>query len=395
MFIVNARVAQSANESMRRVVEIRRSRMLFRNIAPSGPALDLAGHLLLPGLINAHDHLEFNLFPRLGTRRYTNVRQWAADIYKVDESPVREHRRVPLATRLFWGGIKNLVAGVTTVSHHNPYQPRIFDSGFPVRVVRRFGWAHSLAFSPDVATRFAMTPARQPFIIHAGEGTDAEAREEVQKLEKSGVLRARTVLVHGIGFDAAGFDLVRRRGASMIWCPSSNLLTYGRTLQYEHVAPDTPIALGTDSAISAAGDMVDEIHVARKLGVASLERLYRMVTDLPARILRLDHAAGALRHGGAADLVVVRDTEQTPAEALIGITPEIVITRGRIHLISKRLLERVPRSLAAGWHSIRVEGRGEWLTPLDVPSFLHNARLALGPEIRLAGRRVTQWQWTR
>ena len=34
------------------------------------------------------------------------------------------------------------------------------------------------------------------------------------------------------------------------------------------------------------------------------------------------------------------------------------------------LLERVSASLTAGWHSIRIEGRGEWLTPFDVPSFL-------------------------
>src|SRR6185437_8899345 len=140
MLIVNARVAASATESTRRAIEIRRSRMFLGNASRSGPSLDLGGHLLLPGLINAHDHLEFNLYPRLGKRRYTNVREWAADIHKVDDSPVREHRRVPLSARLFWGGIKNLLAGVTTVSHHNPYQPRIFDSGFPVRVVRRFGW---------------------------------------------------------------------------------------------------------------------------------------------------------------------------------------------------------------------------------------------------------------
>ena len=124
--------------------------------------MDLEGYLLLPGLINAHDHLEFNLYPRLGTRTYANVREWAADIHKLDDSPVREHLRVPLSTRLFWGGMKNLVAGVTTVSHHNPYHARIFDSGFPVRVVRRFGWAHSLAFSPDVGARFGARPRNNP-----------------------------------------------------------------------------------------------------------------------------------------------------------------------------------------------------------------------------------------
>jgi len=343
---------------------------------------------LLPGLINAHDHLEFNLYPRLGRRRYTNVREWAADIHQVDDSPVREHRRVPLSARLFWGGIKNLLAGVTTVSHHNPYQPRIFDSGFPVRVVRRFGWAHSLAFSSDLPARFGKTPADQPFIIHAGEGTDDDAGQEVHTLEKYGVLGPRTVLVHGIGFDASGFELIRRRAASLIWCPSSNVLTYGRTLQREHVTSDTPVALGTDSAISAVGDMIDEIRFAHKLGVVSREHLYRMVTDIPARILRLGESVGVLRDGAAADLVAVQDRAQTPAEALADFIPEMVVLAGRIRLISKRLLERVSPSVTAGWHSMHLEGRGEWLTPLDVPKLLQQARAALGPEIRVAGRSI-------
>ena len=343
---------------------------------------------MLPGLINAHDHLEFNLYPRLGKRRYTNVREWAADIHKVDDSPVREHRRVPLSARLFWGGIKNLLAGVTTVSHHNPYQPRIFDSGFPVRVVRRFGWAHSLAFSSNLPGQFGKTPTDQPFIIHAGEGTDGEARQEIHALDNYGVLGPRTVLVHGIGFDASGFELIRRRAASLIWCPSSNVLTYGRTLRREHVTSDTPVALGTDSAISAAGDMIDEIRFAHKLGLVSQERLYRMVTDIPARILRLGESAGVLRDGAVGDLVAVQDRGQTPAEALTDFIPELVVLGGRIQLISKRLLDRASSSLTPGWHSIRLQGRGEWLTPLNIPSMLQQTRVALGTEIRVAGRSI-------
>ena len=36
----------------------------------SESSIDLKGFLLLPGLINAHDHLEFGLFPRLGKGGY-------------------------------------------------------------------------------------------------------------------------------------------------------------------------------------------------------------------------------------------------------------------------------------------------------------------------------------
>src|SRR6187399_1350737 len=34
-----------------------------------------------PGLINSHDHLEFNLFPQLGNRVYNNYLEWGSDIH--------------------------------------------------------------------------------------------------------------------------------------------------------------------------------------------------------------------------------------------------------------------------------------------------------------------------
>src|SRR5215475_10788265 len=128
--------------------------------------VNLDGYLVLPGLINAHDHLEFNLFPRLGNGPYPNATAWAREIYRPDADPVRHHLSIPKSNRLEWGGLKNLLSGVTTVMHHNPYDP-VFDDGFPVRVVRQYGWAHSPAFSPDLGKAFRETPPDVPFIIHA------------------------------------------------------------------------------------------------------------------------------------------------------------------------------------------------------------------------------------
>jgi hypothetical protein len=118
--------------------------------------LDLTGHVRMPG------HLEFNLFPQLGRGPYANATEWARAVYHPDRSPVREHLRVPKSVRLWWGGIKNLLSGVTTVCHHNPCEAEVFGPDFPVRVVRRFAWAHSLAYRsglPELFAALCATPA--------------------------------------------------------------------------------------------------------------------------------------------------------------------------------------------------------------------------------------------
>ncbi|HEY7387467.1 MAG TPA: hypothetical protein VH640_03090, partial [Bryobacteraceae bacterium] len=146
MILKGARIALSATESAVFDLGIKAGRV---SLTPPqrDSVLDLRGYLILPGLINAHDHLEFNLFPRLGRGPYPNATAWAEDIYHPEVPPIMQHLKVPKAIRLFWGGLKNLLAGVTTVMHHNPYEPEVFGRRFPVRVVRRYGWAHSLRFS--------------------------------------------------------------------------------------------------------------------------------------------------------------------------------------------------------------------------------------------------------
>jgi cytosine/adenosine deaminase-related metal-dependent hydrolase len=317
--------------------------------------VDLSGYHILPGLINAHDHLEFNLFPRLGSGPYPNATKWAEDIYKPTEPPVSDHLRVPKRLRLLWGGLKNLLSGVTTVCHHNPYDPVFDEDDFPVRVVKRFGWAHSLRFSPDIAERFRATPQDWPFVIHLGEATDAEGSEEIYRLDEMGALTERTVLVHAVALDRDGLDLVRRRGASIVWCPSSNLFTLGRTLD---ASARDGVALGTDSALTGAGDMLDELVVAGGD--------YRMVSCNASRILRLEERPD--------DWIAVRE---------FGEPPVVVVIGGRTRLIAPELAEE-----CAGFHKLHLEGRDPFLVDVDIPSLYAETAGILGPDIRLAGRRV-------
>src|ERR1700745_1033231 len=125
------------------------SRILAINDPPrrGDVIVDLGGAYVLPGLINAHDHLELNHYGRLKFHdRYTNATHWIDDLRPRlrDEAAIRAAQRHPLTDRLFIGALKNLLAGVTTVAHHNPRYSEI-GRRFPVRVMKRYGWGHSLS----------------------------------------------------------------------------------------------------------------------------------------------------------------------------------------------------------------------------------------------------------
>jgi len=341
--------------------------------------LSLDGCVVLPGLINAHDHLEFNLFPALGCGPYANATEWARDIYRPSCSPVREQLRVPMHVRLWWGALKNLLSGVTTVCHHNPYHAEIFGDDFPVRVLRRFAWAHSLAFEPELAARFRRAPARYPFLVHCAEGRDAAARREVHTLDSLGVLDSRTALVHGVGLTDGGLNLVRQRGASLVWCPTSNLAMLGRTLARRVLRSGVPIALATDSALSAPVDLLDELRVARRYLPA--RRLYEMVTSVPAGILRLSRAATR------GDWVAVR-SKGAAQDALFEGDIAAVSMGGRIRLIAPDLAGQLPREVHRHFQLLEVDGRPPVLVDAPVRALCRAARRHLGNELRLAGKRV-------
>jgi hypothetical protein len=353
--------------------------------------MDLSGFLIMPGLINAHDHLQFALHPRLGEPPYSNYIDWGEDIHSRSSEVIAKHRRVPKKVRLWWGGLRNLLCGVTTVCHHDPLWPELQRQDFPVKVVQGYGWAHSLILGGDFGRARSATPADSPFIVHACEGVDNHAQEEIFALDRLGVLDDHTVLVHGLALDDAGLVLMQERGVSLIVCPSSNMFLFRQLPNQGCFDAIQNVSIGSDSPLTAEGDLLDEIRFAINSCGISSETAYRMVTESPATILRLRDTEGSIRVSGAADLIGLRDTGYDAIDRLQTLSAtdvEFVMIGGRIQLASEHIWKRLPPSAKVDMHPLWVENSIRWLRA-PVEELLRKAEAVLGAgKVRVGGKAV-------
>jgi cytosine/adenosine deaminase-related metal-dependent hydrolase len=316
---VNARVA--GHRGMAETLRISGGVVDDLDVAPrpGDHVVDLGGAFVLPGLINAHDHLELNSFGRLKWReRYDSAVDWFADFqprFGADPDLVLA-TPATLDDRLWVGGLKNLLSGVTTVCHHNPLH-RSLRREFPVRVVKRYRFSHSLHIDGDkVAGDCAGTPGEWPWIVHAAEGVDAASAGEFDRLAAMGCIRSNTVLVHGVALGAANARRLIDAGGALIWCPSSNQFLFGATADVRPFDDADRLAVGSDSRLSGEGDLLDELRAAHASRQTSAESLVRAVTVNAAGILRLPDA-GRLAPGVPADLAVIDALEPCPYETLV------------------------------------------------------------------------------
>ncbi len=360
--------AESVSASLRisgtRVTSILSGRLSSFRSAAADTEIDLGGYLVLPGFVNAHDHLEFALFPRMGNPPYSNASAWARDIQQTFADVIAKHRSVPRNVRLWWGGIRNLLCGVTTVCHHNASEPELYRGDFPVRVAQDFGWEHSLAFGGDIRAARSASHRGRAFILHACEGVDREAWKELWELDRLNVLDEDSVIVHGLAIDDQGAELLRQRGTSLVACPSSNQFLFGAVPDMQQFANIGHVALGSDSPLTADGDFLNEVRFAMRCCGVSPQRAYRMATEEPAAILRLREGEGSIRVDGRADLIAVRHTGCDASERLRALSAadvEFVMIGGRVQLASEAISERLPAEIIQDLEPLWFDGTVRWL----------------------------------
>jgi cytosine/adenosine deaminase-related metal-dependent hydrolase len=229
---------------------------------------------------------------------------------------------------------------------------------YPTRVVERYGWSHSTYVDGDraVENSYRRTPGDWPWIIHAAEGLDDDAGEEFERLDALGCLGPNTLLVHGIALTRTQQLRLERAGAGLIWCPSSNLALFGKTAKVEDLERRGCVALGTDSRLSGARDLLDELRIAGEVGAFDTQTLERLVTSDSARLLRLPDR-GVLRAGTLADILIL------PAQRRLGSASRADVRLVLIHGIVRYGDREIAHCAEPGthWADIRVDGKAKIL----------------------------------
>ncbi|WP_174566953.1 amidohydrolase family protein [Rhodanobacter sp. B05] len=359
------------------------------SLAARAYRVDLRDHLIFPGLINAHEHLHVNTVPPLKAGApFPNSYAWI-EAFQVhfEEPAVAAALQVSKALRLWHGALKNLLAGTTCVAHHDPWHPALDATNFPVSLLRNYGWSYALGwpgYGPPVQQSFAATPADRPWLIHLAEGTDATAQAELAELDRLGCLAANSVLIHGVGLREQDIDRVIASDAAVIWCPTSNRALLGRSLDPRRLHAAGRLALGSDSRLSGARDLLEEMRGIAARGELGAAPLLELATVDAARILRLP-LRGSLGPGAPADLVVVEDRGGDEHRSLVGIE------RNQIRAVVRDGVPRIADPDFAEWFAaagvdtvpVTLDGRPKLLATL----LADPALIALEPGLELSVKR--------
>lgn len=114
--------------------------------------------------------------------------------------------------------------------------------------------------------------------MHVAEGTDSRARYEYDQMQELNLIGKDTVIVHGVGLNAAQIADAAPRIRALVWCPSTNHYLLGNTAQVDvWLAHGGTVLLGSDSKLTADGDLLDEVQAARQTGLVTDAQLFAML----------------------------------------------------------------------------------------------------------------------
>jgi cytosine/adenosine deaminase-related metal-dependent hydrolase len=295
--------------------------------------LEFKEAMVFPGLINSHDHLDFNLFPQLGRKIFCNYREWGLELQQNFKSEIQQIRQIPQALRTCWGIYKNLINGFTTVVNHG--DPLVI-SDSPILVVQENNILHSVGFERNWIWKLNNPFAQKlPYVVHVGEGTDKKSEKEIDKLITWNLFKRKLVGIHGVAMTASQAE----KFEALVWCPASNLFMLNKTANIPVISKWTRILFGTDSTLTAGWNAWDHFRRARLATQILDQELFDTLTINAANVWNLP-GSGTLLPGMKADLVIARTNAKPSWDSFFALNPKdimLVMQEGKVRLYDRDL----------------------------------------------------------
>jgi 5-methylthioadenosine/S-adenosylhomocysteine deaminase len=333
---------------------------------PAGLVVINTGGLIFPGLIDAHNHPQYNAldlipFGETFMDRYKWQRsELYADFKDQFEDIIDYGGNNAQRTNLFkLAEIRALNAGTTTIQGFNA-NGHSYDSfarqgiginnaeRFPSRILSEvFPLRKGEAYWDNRSEEYW-----ERFVIHLSEGVNTSALAEFSDWQDLVMLDERTVIIHGVPLGMADWEAMAVVGASLIWSPKSNWVLYGTTADVPGaLAAGVNVALAPDWTESGSPQLLDELHFADWVDdstwgdALNARTLIEFVTRNAAQALGIEDWVGQIKPGYQADLVVIPGAMGAPYESMLEASPadvQLVIVNGRPMLGSPKLMVQFP-----------------------------------------------------
>jgi cytosine/adenosine deaminase-related metal-dependent hydrolase len=365
-------------------------RILAAGAADSAPrdnaleTIDLGAAAVLPGLVNAHTHLEVSWL-RNQIPRSRSMPEWASQLVarmraasEVPVGPIEDAvRDLRAAGTSLVGDVTNTLSPYDVLLHSDLsaaifHEVLGFNAASPEQIVADAG-ARADGSSPSARLRVSVVPhapysvspalfraigralGDRPMSVHLGESAE-ELRflrdgtgpwrdilgrlgvwneswqppgcGPVEYLERLGLLNSRLLAVHGTQLD--DLELARLAGAkaTVVTCPRSNRWTGAGIPPIERFyASGVRVAVGTDSLGSVEDlNLFAELAAVRRLAPAiPASRILASATIHGAAALGFGDEYGSIEAGKRADLIAVRissSVEDVEEYLLRGVEPD-------------------------------------------------------------------------
>lgn len=326
--------------------------------------IDAAGSVILPGLVNTHNHMPMTLFRGLADdlplQEWLEENIFPAEAKYINPDSVGIGARLACAEMIMSGTttccdgyfLEDSVAGAVTecglrailgqgvIDYPAPGVP---DPALNITAAEKFvdKWLQAsplirpsiFCHSPYTCSTATLQAAKKAadrrdliFQIHA-----AETRQEcdliharhgttpIQYLDRIGVLDTNTLLVHGVWIDGSDMEIIAETGAGVAHAPESNMkLASGVAPLPDLIARGIPVGLGTDGCASNNNlDLFETMDIAAKLHkvqrldptTADAKAVLYMATMGGAQALGMGREIGSVEAGKCADLIILDSTQ--------------------------------------------------------------------------------------